>query len=349
VLAVANAGEADAQPAPGAGQAARDPHAQSRPDGQRRNTKTRPALGKVPASRTPSSLSMRGSARASARDPWAAWDAPAHSVAGRVHVMSAGLDAPDATTDAASDATPDATPALDDSSSSDVPADSQAPDTDSHASPSSDSPDASIPNAPYPANEYDGAEQPQPAEPVRPLRPIFAVGLLFGGATPLNRSGEQIPDLASAGLSFGYIPGRFGVWLDVDHQANSYASHDTILAATSFAPRITPRLWTGVRTGFGVTQVTFRDPMFGGVTAKTFRIEAITEYVIAHNWALWVRPLTIDVIDAKALGGAITTYQFTGGVAYRFGERRHAPAGPPRPPEPPAPPPAPYPSLEGGR
>jgi hypothetical protein len=246
------------------------------------------------------------------------------------------------------DADATATP---DSGSSSEPVDPQPPvDSDTHASPTPDgsAPDEGpIPDAPLPA-EFDAPEtHVQEPGPVRPLRPIFAVGLLFGGATPLNRSGEQIPDFAGAGVSFGYIPGRFGAWLDVDHQANAYASHDTVLGSVSFAPRLTPRLWAGVRAGLGVTQVTFRDPMFAGVTAKTFRIEAITEYVLAHNWALWVRPLTIDVVDSPALGGPITTYQFTGGVAYRFGERRHQPNAPqPAPPAPPAPPPAPYPSLE---
>jgi len=59
-----------------------------------------------------------------------------------------------------------------------------------------------------------------------------------------------------------------------------------------------------------------------------------------------VRPFSVDVISADGLGGAITTFQFRAGLAYRFGERGHGPA--PAQPQPPPPPPAPmYPTLEG--
>ena len=70
-----------------------------------------------------------------------------------------------------------------------------------------------------------------------------------------------------------------------------------------------------------MTHVNFMDPTFADVTASTFRIDAVAEYVMTHNWVLWIRPLTIDVVSAPELGGPITTLQFRRGVAYRFGER----------------------------
>ena len=181
-------------------------------------------------------------------------------------------------------------------------------------------------------------EPPPPpvAEPFRPLRPIFAVGMLLGGATALNRTGERVPDLTGATLSFGFIPGRFGFWMDLDKLTNSEASHDSAIASVSFIPRFTPHLWIGARAGLGVN---FMNPVFGDVTASTFRIDAVAEYVMAHNWVLWIRPLTIDVVSSQELG-SITTCQFRLGVAYRFGERGSGIQIPP-----PATQPAPTPTL----
>lgn len=119
----------------------------------------------------------------------------------------------------------------------------------------------------------------------------------------------------------GYIPGRFGLWLDVDRFANADAKHTTAVASVSFAPRVTSRLWIGARAGIGVTEVNFMSPTFSDVTASDVRIEAHLEYVMGHNWAVWVRPLTIDVVNAAELGGPITTLQFRAGLAYRFGDR----------------------------
>jgi hypothetical protein len=181
--------------------------------------------------------------------------------------------------------------------------------------------------------------------PVPPLRPIFAVGFLFDGATSVNRPGEQVPDLFGESLSLGYIPGRFGVWLDLDRFTNSEAAHSTAIASVSFAPRVTPHLWIGARAGVGVTHVNFMNDGFSDVTASTVRLEAIAELVMDHNWAVWVRPLSVDVISAGELGGAITTFQFRAGIAYRFGERGHLFTRAPAPP-PPAPPPPPEPRLQ---
>jgi prolipoprotein diacylglyceryltransferase len=209
------------------------------------------------------------------------------------------------------------------------------------ASPPPDAHPADDPPAPPPSQQLlDPTTQPQPQlEDVRPLRPIFALGVLLGGATALNRPGEQVPDLSGATLSFGFIPGRFGFWLDVDRLTNNDASHDTAIASVSFVPRVTPHLWIGARAGIGITRVNFVDPMFADVTATNFRIDAVAEYVMNHNWVLWIRPLTIDVVSAAELGGPITTLQFRAGVAFRFGDRGTGVAAPP-------PPPAPMPTFE---
>jgi prolipoprotein diacylglyceryltransferase len=189
-------------------------------------------------------------------------------------------------------------------------------------------------------------DSPQPIGPVYPLRPIFAAGVLLGVAKSANRPGEQVPSLWGESLSLGYVPGRFGLWFDLDRLTNGEASHQTALGSVSFAPRVTSHLWIGARAGIGVTHVSFMNPAFENVTARTVRLEAIAEIVMNHNWVLWIRPLAIDVTSADALGGPITTFQFRAGLAYRFGERGHRPA-PAQQPSPPDPPPQPYPTLVG--
>ncbi|HEX3762517.1 MAG TPA: prolipoprotein diacylglyceryl transferase family protein [Kofleriaceae bacterium] len=196
----------------------------------------------------------------------------------------------------------------------------------------------------------------EPAPPPAPAgRPLFSVGALVGVATPLNRRSNQVPTLGGTSLSVGVQPGRFGLWLDFDALSSSVASHDTLLASIGFTLRPTPRLMLGARSGIGLTLVNFKDPAFRDVGAGTVRLEAIAEYAFLRHWALWVRPLAIDMISASELGGPITTYQIRIGVAYRFGStgatRPPGPppaAPPPPPPEPPPLPPEPPPVPEIG-
>lgn len=42
-------------------------------------------------------------------------------------------------------------------------------------------------------------------------------------------------------------------------------------------------------------------------------------FALSPHWWLIARPIEIDVIEARALGGPIWTYQIQIGVAYRFG------------------------------
>lgn len=186
----------------------------------------------------------------------------------------------------------------------------------------------------------------QPAALAPAGRPMFAAGILLDVATPLNRRPNQVATLGGTSLSIGFQPGRFGVWLDFDALSNAEASHDTLLATVGFTLRPTSRLMLGARSGVGVTLVNFKDPAFRDVAASTYRLEAIAEYAFLRHWAVWVRPLTIDLLTAPELGGPITTYQFRIGVAYRFGpsSRGARPASPPPfspPPPPPLPPPLP--------
>ncbi len=215
------------------------------------------------------------------------------------------------------------------------PADLQAPPLDPQAPPQ----DAEAPPAVSP-DPLPGSPQSSDAAPVLPWRPAFSTGLLAGVATPLNRRADQVPTLAGASLSVGYIPGRFGVWLDLDRYANNDAAHTTLIASCSFTPRVTRQLTIGVRSGIGLTEVNFKDPAFRDVAGKTVRLEAVAEYAFKRHWVLWVRPLAIDMLVASELGGPITTYQFRIGAAYRFGFRGRAPAPPPPPelPPPPLPP-----------
>jgi hypothetical protein len=181
-------------------------------------------------------------------------------------------------------------------------------------------------------------------------RPMFSAGLLLGVATPLNRRANQVATLGGSSLSVGFQPGVFGVWLDFDALASAEASHDTVLATVGFTLRPTARLTIGARSGIGLTLVNFKDPAFRDVGGQTFRLEAIAEYALLRHWALWVRPLAIDLLTASELGGPITTYQFRLGVAYRFGpsSRPARPASSPPPLPPPPPPPMPPPPAEIG-
>jgi phosphatidylglycerol:prolipoprotein diacylglycerol transferase len=184
-----------------------------------------------------------------------------------------------------------------------------------------------------------------PPAPALAGRPMFSAGVLLGVATPLNRRPDQIATLGGTSLSIGFQPGRFGVWLDLDALSNAEASHDTVLVAVGFTLRPTSRLMLGARSGIGATLVNFKDPAFRDVGSATFRLDAIAEYAFLRHWALWVRPLTVDLLSAPDLGGPITTYQFRIGVAYRFGPSSRAarPAPPPFAPPPPPllPPPLP--------
>ena len=173
-----------------------------------------------------------------------------------------------------------------------------------------------------------------PPDPDPTERPLYSTGVMLGVATPLNRRADQIATLDGPSLSFGFLPGRFGLWIDLDALSSSEASHTTVLAAVSYARRPIRSLMLGFRVGVGATRVDFADAAFEDVGAMTYRLDALVEYAVQRHWALWVRPLTIDMLDAGELGGPILSYQLRLGIAYRFGSRRNAV----RPPVPSLPP-----------
>ena len=176
----------------------------------------------------------------------------------------------------------------------------------------------------------DAHAQPAP-DPTE--RPLLSTGVMLGTASSINRRANEVPTLAGVSASIGYLPGRFGVWFDVDVLFNAEAAHVSFLPSFSFTQRPTRNLMLGARAGIGLTVVNFKDPAFHDVVGADYRLEAIVEYAFQRHWALWLRPLSIDMVSASELGGPITTYQFRLGVAYRFGSRRNAV----RPPEPPPP------------
>jgi phosphatidylglycerol:prolipoprotein diacylglycerol transferase len=182
-----------------------------------------------------------------------------------------------------------------------------------------------------------------PPQPMPNLgeRPKYEAGILLGTASAINRRANQVPTLAGATLSFGYLPGYLGAWIDLDSFANSEASHTTLLISGSATYRFSRAFAIGGRLGIGPTRVDFKDPAFHDVLGTSLRVEAIAEYAFTRNWALWVRPLTIDMLSSAELGGPVTTYQFRAGVTFRFGSRHNAvPAAQPLPPlQPPALPP----------
>jgi prolipoprotein diacylglyceryltransferase len=196
-------------------------------------------------------------------------------------------------------------------------------------------PGATAPQPPLPPDLPPLAPQELPAPPPPDLaeRPQYEAGILVGTASSINRRANQVPTLAGATLSFGYLPGYLGAWIDLDSYANGDASHTTLLISGSATYRFSRAFSVGGRLGIGPTRVDFKDPAFHDVLGTSLRVEAIAEYAFTRHWALWVRPLTIDMLDSAELGGPITTYQFRAGITFRFGSRHNAPT--PAPPLPP--------------
>jgi hypothetical protein len=155
------------------------------------------------------------------------------------------------------------------------------------------------------------------------------VGALVGYAAPFNRRRDQVPPLGGGSLSIGLAFGQLGVWLDLDSLGNRDASHGTVLLSGSLIMPVSPRLWIGGRIGFGATLVNFDDPAFRDVAGTTVRFEAVADYRLGESWALWIRPLSFDVLTAADLGGPIATWQARIGVAYHFSVGHRAAAASP--------------------
>jgi prolipoprotein diacylglyceryltransferase len=168
------------------------------------------------------------------------------------------------------------------------------------------------------------------------------VGALFGLATPFNRRSDQVATLGGGSVSVGLVMARFGVWLDFDSLGNRDASHGTLLLSGSMLVPVADHLHIGGRVGLGATLVNFDDPAFRDVAGTALRFEAIVEYSLGESWALWLRPLSFDILTAADLGGPIATWQTRIGLGYRFSTGRRAaptqasvpPQSSPQPPSP---------------
>ena len=193
-----------------------------------------------------------------------------------------------------------------------------------------------IPFGPQPAPAPAPAVSP-PAPAVAPAIPLsddqqihLYLGALLGTAVPINRRSDQVDTLAGAALSVGLMfPSHLGIWLDMEAYANRDAAHHTVLLTGAYLMPVTPHWSIGGRFGLGGTNVVFDDHVFRDVLGSTVRIEAAADYDLSPRWSLWLRPISIDTLTAKALGGPITTWQISFGLAYQF---LHHPDTPPRPP-----------------
>jgi hypothetical protein len=155
------------------------------------------------------------------------------------------------------------------------------------------------------------------------------IGALVGLATPFNRRSDQVATLGGPSLSVGLVMSRFGIWLDLDSLGNRDASHGTVLLSGGLLLPVANHLQIGGRVGLGATLVNFDDPAFRDVAGTAFRFEALAEYQLSDSWAVWLRPLSFDILTAADLGGPIATWQTRIGLGYQFGTgRRPAPAAP---------------------
>jgi hypothetical protein len=167
-------------------------------------------------------------------------------------------------------------------------------------------------------------------------RSSIHIGALVGLATPFNRRSDQVATLGGPSLSLGLVMSRFGIWLDLDSLGNRDASHGTVLLSGSLLLPVANHLHIGGRIGLGATLVNFDDPAFRDVAGTALRFEALAEYSLSESWAVWLRPLSFDVLTAADLGGPIATWQTRIGLGYQFGtSRRTAPTARQQPAYPP--------------
>jgi hypothetical protein len=139
--------------------------------------------------------------------------------------------------------------------------------------------------------------------------------------------------LGGPSLSLGLASRGFTIGLDLDSLGNTDASHGTVLVSAGVIGPVAPRLYVGGRAGLGATLVNFDDRAFRDVAGPSVRFEAIAEYDVTDSWAVWLRPLSFDLLTAEALGGSILTWQIRIGAGYHFGGR-HRPGAAPSPPSP---------------
>ncbi len=149
--------------------------------------------------------------------------------------------------------------------------------------------------------------------------PVYRVGGTLVGAAALNRRERQVPALGGASLTGGVGFGLLGVEIDLVSVANEVAAHQSASVVLVLGGQVGSRLLASGRVGLGFNVVDFDDPAFEDVGSRDARAGFELGFALSPHWWLIARPIEIDVIEARALGGPIWSYQIQLGVAYRFG------------------------------
>ncbi len=159
-----------------------------------------------------------------------------------------------------------------------------------------------------------GSARAQPAP-----GPVYSVGGTLVGAAALNRRERQVPSLGGASLTGGVDFGLLGVEVDLVSVASDVAAHQSASVVLVVGGPVGGRVSVSGRAGLGYNVVDFEDPAFEDVGSRDARAGLELGFALSPHWWLIARPIEIDVIEARALGGPIWTYQIQIGVAYRFG------------------------------
>jgi phosphatidylglycerol:prolipoprotein diacylglycerol transferase len=149
--------------------------------------------------------------------------------------------------------------------------------------------------------------------------PIYRVGAYLVGASAINRRERQVPPLGGASLTGGIRFGLFGIEIDLMSAASDVAAHQSISLALALGGPIGQRLFATVRLGLGYNVVNFEDRAFEDVGSGDLRFGGEIGFALSPRWSIVLRPIELDLIGARALGGPIWSYQLQLGVSYRFG------------------------------
>jgi len=149
--------------------------------------------------------------------------------------------------------------------------------------------------------------------------PVYRVGGTLVGAAALNRRERQVPSLGGASLTGGVGFGLLGVEIDLVSVASEVAAHQSASVVLVVGGPVGGRVTAHGRIGLGYNVVDFEDPAFEDVGSRDARAGIELGFALSPRWWLIARPIEIDVIEARELGGPIWTYQIQLGVAYRFG------------------------------
>ena len=159
------------------------------------------------------------------------------------------------------------------------------------------------------------------AEPARPPAdgPLYRVGGYLAGVSAINRRERQVPPLGGASLTGGIRFGLVGIEVDVMSAASDVAAHRSLSLAVALGGPLGRRLFATMRFGVGYNVVDFEDPAFEDVGSGDLRVGGELGFALSPSWSLVVRPIELDLIGARQLGGPIWSYQIQLGVSYLFG------------------------------